>query len=367
MKKLNICFITPEFHPFIGGTANATFDMAKALIKRGHKVNVITPNIKNVQLRETADGINIYRFSHINKRILREINYCLQPFWIIKKINPDIIYSQSAPLGFTSAILGFIYNKLSIVHARGVDIDKTFQSKLKFLIKYAIKYNDYIFALSKDHKTKIQKDVSDDIQIVTNGIKDIKIQKTCNELKKQLQFNDQFNLLYFGRIEDHKGIDKLIKAMALIKDAKITLRIIGTGPDFDKIKTLIKKENMVKHIKLLGKLPRKKVFKYIKASDLCVFPLLRAAGMGNAQLEAMYLKTPIIGTTIGYFPELIGKKRGLLVKSGDVLELKQAIVKLKNSKKLRDTYVKNAFDYVKKNHGWNNIARQIEVLYEKRK
>jgi len=106
---------------------------------------------------------------------------------------------------------------------------------------------------------------------------------------------------------------------------------------------------------------------------------LEAWGMGNAVLEAMCLRTPVIGTNIGYFKELIGNnERGILVEKANHLALRDAINKLLNNKKLTSQadiksavqqsepllakLAENAHEYVKENHNWDKIADEFERI-----
>ena len=57
-------------------------------------------------------------------------------------------------------------------------------------------------------------------------------------------------LLYFGRISEEKGISVLLNALALY--GKIKLKIVGLGPDFEKLEGEIKNNNFSDKIEMLG-------------------------------------------------------------------------------------------------------------------
>ena len=76
----------------------------------------------------------------------------------------------------------------------------------------------------------------------------------------------------------------------------------------------------------------------------------------------MACKVPVISTTGGALPEVVGDA-GVLVRPGDALALEEAIVDLLDHPEKREALAKAGYDRVKSLFTWNNTARQVEEVY----
>ena len=66
-------------------------------------------------------------------------------------------------------------------------------------------------------------------------------------------------------------------------------------------------------------------------------------------IEAMFAQVPVIGSNMGGIPEGVENGvTGIVYESGNVNELKNAIIKLSEDKELRDRMGKNAYEKAKK-------------------
>ncbi len=117
--SMKILMVVAYFVPEIGSAAHVYFDLAKALVKRGHEVDVITsyPRMynltkddinKNYPLDEIIDGINVHRCRHISIRdniFIRGSEHFLLPMYYFmkyhslnKKFDACLIYIPPLPL-----------------------------------------------------------------------------------------------------------------------------------------------------------------------------------------------------------------------------------------------------------------------------
>ena len=73
-------------------------------------------------------------------------------------------------------------------------------------------------------------------------------------------------LVYAGRISNEKGVEDLIKSFLLSNSKKISLKIIGDGPELNKLKEKYVNENII----FLGKLSNSETINIIKNSRAVV-------------------------------------------------------------------------------------------------
>lgn len=117
-----------------------------------------------------------------------------------------------------------------------------------------------------------------------------------NELIKTKPENKR--IVYVGRFVYYKGLEYLIRAMALTKSDSI-LYLIGSGALEDDIKDLVEKLNLTSKVVFLGEVNDRDKFAYIKSSNLLVLPsIFKTEAYGIVQVEAMALGVPVISTRI---------------------------------------------------------------------
>ncbi len=366
MKK-KIVFINPDPDP-IGGISHATQDFAEALSKKGYDVKIIVLNKKR-DSKKKINNIEIYELRPpFRKPLLKAVTQIMKTLKLVKKLDPDIVYGQTIyPGGFISMLASKLFGYTSIAHARGADVNDLLLKKnilIKFPAISAMKYIDYLFVLSLDHKNKISYFTKQKIHILPNGIKEINISNNnLKDLRKKLSIDEKFCILYAGRLLKWKGVHLLLKAISDIEPKNnITLFILGDGPEKNNLIKLAQNLGISNNVKFLGLVPRANVFEYMAACDIVVFPDLRAQGLGNAVLEAMYLKKPIVGTNVGYFTELINNGVNGLLVNPDTNSIKMAIIKLLRNDDLRKNLGENAYKTVTKKYLWNIIVDKFEKI-----
>ncbi|GAA3610848.1 glycosyltransferase [Flavivirga amylovorans] len=172
-------------------------------------------------------------------------------------------------------------------------------------------------------------------------------------------------VLAIGRLNlKVKQFDKLILSYKKTNACKkgIPLIILGDGPDKGKLEELIKVNNLLANVKLLGFVSNP--YDYIKH---CKFLVLcsKFEGMPLVILETLTLGKPVISFNCKSGPaELINhRKNGLLVKDQDFYELGKSIDLLQEDTELYNKCELNASNSVLK-FSEKNIMNKWEQLFK---
>lgn len=192
---------------------------------------------------------------------------------------------------------------------------------------------------------------------------------TCREEAKAiLHFEDEikFRICHISAFEHLKGIDIIIKAVALLKE-KYRLKdfkvyLIGTDRRNDNYSKMIRKLSahlqVQEHIVWLGK--RFDIQSILPAFDVYIHPS-RQEGIGVSLMEAASAGLPLIGTRIGGIPEVIvHESNGFLIKSESATQLAHYLHNLYRNKKNCHKMA------VRSKERWNdsfNIEKQVNKLY----
>lgn len=144
--------------------------------------------------------------------------------------------------------------------------------------------------------------------------------------REQLGFSENdFILVFSGRISPEKGVKELIEAIKRLKDLHdIKLLIIGS-PFYGEARSgkeylgEVEKaaESIKDRIRFTGFIPYKNMPYYLKISDIAVIPSLWDDPCPNTVLEAQAMGLPIITTRRGGIPEEITEDGAILLKTDD--------------------------------------------------
>lgn len=148
--------------------------------------------------------------------------------------------------------------------------------------------------------------------------------------------NNILQILYFGRIEQNKGIHEIVKAFEIVSKKKknIHLTICGDGISRDWLEERIKKNNAP--ITYLGFIPENQKPKIFSKADVFISPSKnrRRFGMkvweeqfGFTFIEAMASGLPVISTSSGSIPEVLGRNN-FLIEDVSVEEISKMLEKI---------------------------------------
>ncbi len=173
---------------------------------------------------------------------------------------------------------------------------------------------------------------------------------TDKELRMELNINESVHFVYVGRLIKDKQVDFLIRAFHVFNnmnhDSRLT--IIGKGPEYENLQTLVKKLN-VHNVYFVGEiLDPINVGKWIFISEAFLMP----GRLGNAVVHSFCYGTPVIsqkkdsfyhGEGIGYLKDGIN---GFLVKDGDVNAYAEHLDIISKNKQLKNEMKLNCFKTV---------------------
>jgi D-inositol-3-phosphate glycosyltransferase len=185
---------------------------------------------------------------------------------------------------------------------------------------------------------------------------------------------DEKIVLQLGRIVPRKGIDNVIRAMAILKEQGVKVKLIVVGgespqvgakgsQELIRLQKLASELGVTETVNFAGRQDRALLKQYYNAADIFVTtPWYEPFGI--TPLEAMACGTPVIGADVGgiKFTVLEGKT-GLLVIPDQPRMLSDRIALLLDNQKLRTDMGNNALQHVTLNFTWHKVALQLLQVY----
>ncbi|MBN2044022.1 MAG: glycosyltransferase [Anaerolineales bacterium] len=186
-------------------------------------------------------------------------------------------------------------------------------------------------------------------------------------------------LLFVGRIEPLKGVDILLRALAILhergvmKKFQICLAIIGgdagiseqeMSVEMAKLMELRRQLDLEEVVTFLGKRSQDTLPYYYSAADVVVMPS-HYESFGMVALEAMACGTPVVASQVGGLAYLIQDgETGYHVRGNDPEELAKRLFDLISDDELHAEMSEKAAAYAKE-YSWAMIAGRIEEVYNK--
>ena len=357
---------------------NIGIDASRAFIKEKTGIeeysyqlirNLAMMDLKSHQIFLYAKKNSVIDFNLPSNFKLKVIS--LNKFWTqiglaseMMKNKPDILFVPSYTIPQTHPVK-------TIVTIHGLEykyFPECYSIKERLFLElntlFSIKWSSKIIVPSESTKRdliKFYKVDGDEIKVVYHGVRSQKFIKSKVHKVK----NNEFNVLFVGRLEKRKNIVNLIKAFELLRrrhsrmlpaEQNYKLILVGkAGFGFSEIKKAIQESLFNKDIILKNYITEAEKDELYKKSDLFVLPSFYE-GFGLPILEAMNYGAPVICSNTSSLPEVAGDAT-LLVDPNNTQEIADAIGKVFRDDGLRNKMIEKGFKNVEK-FSWEKCARE---------
>ena len=330
-------------------------------IHKLHDITIYSPWDSNVKKQPAlSSDVNHYVFidvTSLKTKIARKIrsffhsneyyNYFIEYYFEkvyanLKKNDYDLIILENC-VGFTYKLSKRGYQNLILhLHNELLHSDSQYHDVIFNNLKKILTVSDFI----KNRVSSIQS--CSKIQTVHNGIdlKRFTPKKSSSINRKTIGFSeDDFVIIYSGRINKDKGVSELIDAMQLLKNSpQIKLMIIGgsffgntSNEDEYTCSLKDKAKNIKDNIVFTGFIPYENMPDYLQLADIAVIPSIWNDPFPTTELEAQAMGLPIITTLRGGIPEEVSEENAILLETDEhfVSNLASAILHLYNNPEKR--------------------------------
>jgi glycosyltransferase involved in cell wall biosynthesis len=311
----------------VGGLFRHVIDLARGQVARGHHVGLLADSTTGgVQAEATlAELAPKLALGLIRVAMSREVGpsdvvACAHVARRAADVQADVVHGHGAKGGaYTRLARALRGIRVYTPHGGSLHYDWSSPSGFLYLTseREMIKRTDLFLFESAYGRDVFRAKVGDPgarARVVHNGV-------TAAEFAPVATDPQASDLVFVGELRMLKGVDVLIKAIAILaRDGqRTTATIVGMGPDRAAFEAAARSAGDA--IRFVGAKAAREAF---TLGRLLVVPS-RAESLPYIVLEAAAAGMPVIATRVGGIPEIFGPDAGALVPPNDPVALAQAI------------------------------------------
>jgi len=170
---------------------------------------------------------------------------------------------------------------------------------------------------------------------------------------------------YAGRFVEEKGVDLLLQALSGLT-GQWRANLAGSGPEQARLIELAQQLQIADRVRFLPWMPSAQIVNYYHTLDVLVLPSHSRPNwkeqFGRVLVDAMACGVPVIGSTCGEIPNVIGDA-GLIFPEGDAAALRAQLQRLHDDAALRHDLAQRGRQRVLDHFTQAQIARQTYEVY----
>lgn len=380
--------VVPYFWPAwaYGGIPRLVYGLSRALVERGHTVEVLTTDTLDRDRRVSTKsqdlfGVSVRRLPNLSNRLAYDHQLFL-PVGLRAAANEAVSRADIVHLHGHWHLLNNA--AVSAARARGVPVVMTPNGTLlpherkegvkriwdAVLGRHVIENIDRWVAVSKAEITQFRGRgiQAAEIDLVHNGLDLAEFEElpARGSFRAAHDLGDRPLALYLGKLTPRKGVDHLVEAMAHLQNQDAILVVAGNdmgvrGP----LERRVMELGLECRVRFLGLVTGPERLSALADADVLVYPSTREI-FGLVPFEGLLCGTPAVVTDDCGCGELVADARaGELVRYGDPKSLARALDGLLADPRRRAAMVARGRRFIEKHFTWDRIGLQTERVYER--
>lgn len=382
-----------------GGTRH--YEMARAFVKNGHRVTIITSPVSYLTgrsrqskqhwvTRETPEpGIEIlraYTYAALHRsffhRLLSFISFMLSSFLIGLGVkNVDVIWGTSPPIfqGWTAWLLARLKQTRFLFEVR--DLWPAFAIAMKvirnsfiirlsnWLERFLYRHADSLVVNSPGFIQHVSERGGRDIALIPNGVDPDMFDPNDDgaEFRQRMSLEEAYIVLYSGAHGLSNDLGILLQAARITAhDTRIVYVLVGDGKEKPALQQLAQDMDL-RNVFFIPPVPKTEMKNVLAAADCCVAILkpveLYKTTYPNKVFDYLAAGRPVLCAIDGVIRDVIEEAdAGIFVNPGDPSALAESVLKLSNTPIEGRKMGLNGRVYVEQHYNRRDIAKRMEKL-----
>ena len=367
----SVLFVTYHFPPEIGGIQTRISRYVRELGRRGIAVTVFVLTSHGSEARRyKMEGSDVVVLPGNLQFFVRNSLYLLRAV-ISSRVDVIHVFTGAQTyFGIFSLLVGRVKGIPSVISFFGKEQFVTENAAQKALLPFSLSLATSI-AVNTPHTQGFVPAVYAKKGYVLLGGADMSEPVGAHS---GFHFGETKTILFVGRLVERKGVDDLVKAFPLVRDAfpGTRLVIIGDGPERKQLEVLARSLGVDTSVEFRGALTGEPLQVAYEESSVVALPSKyvktdpATEGLGLTLIEASMHAKPLVGTLHGGIPEIITDGlNGFLVSEDNPEELAAALTRILSDKELAKRMGKAALQMAEAKFTWEAATNRLLECYSR--
>lgn len=368
---MNLLVVGTDFSPYSGGIGTYTKELATSLAQK-NRVIVLANGISNPQPFDQDRPYHIIRTPSLP--VLRQLSFLIYIPWILRRHHIDVVLH----VVWTTALISHLWHCLmpvpyfvSVHGSECHDDTLTWRRRLKGFLKKrrlaALQKAKGIFPVS-NYSANLVMSLGVErtrVEIISNGVDVQRFKPSVSNRSS----DKQKRLLTVARLDLHKGHDRVLEALVILKSQGITPRynIVGQGDEEERLRKMSQILGLENQVEFTGFISGNQLPHIYNSCDVYVMVSRKIPGrldliegFGISFLEASASGLPVVAGDSGGVSDAVQHgKTGILVDPDNPEDIAPAIKSLLTDDNIAKRLGNEGRRWTETEMSWEHVARRM--------
>lgn len=358
---MRVSLVCPYAWDRVGGVQSHVRALGSALTKRGHEVQIVAPS--SMTLTHQVGGAGNVKL--VGRTVGVPVNGSVAPMTFgplaatgvrsaLHDFAPDVMHLHE-PLIPSLSLLALMNSKAPAIGTFHASAESSVGYRLaKPFLRRALKRMLIRTAVSEAARELVGTYYPGDYVLTPNGVDRERFATAA-----PLDLGPGHKVLFLGRLEQRKGLDVLIRAMAKLHDLDARLIVAGRGPEEARCRALA--DHLGVDAMFLGRLGEEELPRAYRSADAYCAPGLGGESFGIVLLEAMAAGAPVVCSDLEGYRAVAGEAAEI-VPPGQAEPLAAALRRVLEDPGYAGT-LRDKGEPIARRYDWNTLVGTVEDLY----
>lgn len=292
---------------------------------------------------------------------------------IVSRFNPDIIHLEQEPNSlvlFEFTLLNRLFWHKPLIFFTWENLEWVKNPFLSFIRFFNLQNANFAICGNLEAKELLEKNgFKGEMKVFPQfGVDEGEFSpQDVADFKKDFNLGDKFVIGCVGRFAKEKGIKTLLRALSRLPENCLLLLVSSASPPLQLLEE-IRSVGVESRVKIFFGIDHKEFPCYMNLFDVAVLPSETTPfwkeQFGRVMIEAMACGVPVIGSSSGAIPEVIGDA-GLIFEEKNAGDLQKKIMMLIKDNVFRKELSQKARNRVLSFYTHDRIVQQTVAVYKK--